>query len=68
MSGGGACGAYEAGVLYGLFHNAPDKDQYRYDVLSGVSAGSINSAMISTFPVGQEEQMLDFLSEQWQNF
>jgi len=25
MSGGGAKGAYEAGVLYGLYNNIPDK-------------------------------------------
>ena len=68
MSGGGACGAYEAGVLWGLYHNAKDKDQYRYDVLSGVSAGSINSAMITQFAVGEEDEMLDFLAYNWPRF
>ena len=43
MSGGGSKGSYEAGVLYGLVNNDPDKTKYAYDVVTGVSAGSINT-------------------------
>ena len=48
MSGGGSNGAWEAGVLYGLAHNGNPED-YKYDVVSGVSAGAINAAVLSTF-------------------
>ena len=46
MSGGGSEGAYEAGGLWGLFFNTPEdqRDKFAYDVVTGVSAGSINAA------------------------
>jgi len=58
MSGGGTKGAWEAGVLWGLYHADPDKTKYAYDVLSGISAGSINSGMVSFFAPGDEEAMV----------
>jgi len=66
LSGGGTFGAWEAGVLYGLYHTDTDKSKYRYDVVSGVSAGSINGAAASMFPIGDEENMLDTLSQKWE--
>ena len=54
MSGGGAWGSYEAGVLYGLIQNSEDKEKFAYDVVTGVSIGSINTAAISVFKVGDE--------------
>ena len=67
LSGGGALGSYEAGVMWGMYFNAKDKSDYAYDVVTGVSAGAINSAGISTFAPGDEENMLTWLSESWQN-
>ena len=52
MSGGGSRGAYEAGVLYGMYHTLNDKSDMEYDVVSGVSAGSINTLFAATFPKG----------------
>lgn len=50
MSGGGVKGAYEAGVLYGMYHaEQTDKTKFAYDVVSGVSAGSINAGALSMF-------------------
>mmetsp|Transcript_1538 Transcript_1538/g.2713 ORF Transcript_1538/g.2713 Transcript_1538/m.2713 type:complete len:338 (-) Transcript_1538:193-1206(-) len=66
MSGGGAKGAYEAGALWGLYYNAKDKSEYQYDVSTGVSAGAINTAALSIFAPGDEENMLEFLTTRWQ--
>lgn len=66
LGGGGARGAYEAGVLYGLLHNTNDTSKYAYDVVSGVSAGSINGAALSIFEPGDEFNALDVLSTVWQ--
>ena len=52
MQGGGACGSYEAGVVMGMYNAAQNKDEYRYDVVSGVSAGSINAALMSIWAPG----------------
>ena len=65
LSGGGAHGAFEAGVLWGLFKNDPDKSKYEYDIVSGVSAGSINALGIAAYPIGKEEELADLLSEEW---
>lgn len=60
MSGGANKGAYEAGVVYGLAHNLP-ADQVAWDVITGVSAGAINAAGMSVWPVGQEKEMSEFM-------
>ena len=60
MSGGANKGAYEAGVLYGLAHKLDNAD-VAWDVVTGVSAGAINAAGISMFPVGKEREMTEFL-------
>ena len=64
LSGGGVNGAWEAGVIWGLLHYGNPKD-YKYDVLSGVSAGSINSAGLSGFKIGQELAFSEWLSNVW---
>lgn len=65
MAGGGTKGAYEAGVLWGLYHAIPDKTKLAYDVVTGVSAGSINGAAVSLFAPGDENSMVKSLSETW---
>ena len=42
LSGGGSNGAWEMGVLWGFLHYG-NPDDFRYDVLTGISAGSINA-------------------------
>ena len=59
ISGGGVKAAYQLGVVYSFAHEgAPG--EYEYDVVSGVSAGSINNGIFSLFPKGQEKQMTEF--------
>lgn len=57
---GGVKGAYEIGALKALIDNLPAKD-VAYDVVSGVSVGSINSAGMSIFKKGDEKNAIDFL-------
>ena len=66
MSGGGSNGAWEAGVLWGLVHYG-NKDDYKWDVVSGVSAGSINSAGIGVFAPGDEMRGTETLIDLWGN-
>jgi len=49
LSGGGAKGAYEAGALWGLVMGESDTSKFAYDVVTGVSAGAINTGAISVF-------------------
>jgi len=65
MSGGGAYGSYEAGVLYGMYHALDDKSLMAYDVITGVSAGSFNTLGTALFAVGDEGNMVEFLYDLW---
>lgn len=47
LSGGGARGAYQAGVLKGLAEILPEKKRNPFPIISGVSAGAINSAKLA---------------------
>jgi len=67
MSGGGSLGAYEAGALYGIYHELADKSKMEYDVVTGVSVGAINSAAVVLFGKGDEGTMVDWLTNLWQN-
>ena len=66
LSGGGSNGAWEAGVVYG-FANYGNPSDFEWDVISGVSAGSINALAISVQPIGQEKSMSQWLSDLWRN-
>jgi NTE family protein len=61
LSGGGARGAYQVGVLQVLARAFPDAVP---DILTGVSAGGINAAFLAarseTYP-----QKIDRLAEMW---
>ena len=59
MAGGGSKGAYEAGVLYGMIRSG-DKNstKFAYDVVTGVSIGSVNSAGVSLWQPGTEWDMV----------
>ena len=59
MLGGGASnGAWEAGVLFGIIHNASNPADYQYDVISGVSAGAINVTAMAGWELGKEKEMV----------
>lgn len=47
LSGGGARGAYQAGVLKGLAEILPEKKKSPFQIISGVSAGAINSSKLA---------------------
>ena len=76
LSGGGANGAWEMGVLWGLL-NYGNPDDFRYDVVSGISAGSINTLLLASTEIGDEKAAAqmgsDLLknlktSDVWQNW
>ena len=48
LSGGGARGAYQVGVLKGLNEILPEKQKTPFQILSGVSAGAINCAQLAS--------------------
>ncbi len=64
MSGGANKGAYEAGVVHGLSHLLNGTDAH-YDVVSGVSAGALNSAGIAMWPSDQPKEMSEWLVGFW---
>lgn len=64
MSGGSNHGAWEAGVLWGLVHYGDPAD-FTWNIVSGVSAGSLNTAMTAYFEVGDELEMTEYMSDKW---
>eukprot|EP00697_Spironema_sp_BW2_P004759 gnl/Spiro4/16448_TR8842_c0_g1_i1.p1 gnl/Spiro4/16448_TR8842_c0_g1~~gnl/Spiro4/16448_TR8842_c0_g1_i1.p1 ORF type:complete len:322 (-),score=99.42 gnl/Spiro4/16448_TR8842_c0_g1_i1:155-1120(-) len=60
LEGGGDKGAYEAGVIWGLVNNLP-AEEVVWDVVTGISAGSINSVGVGVFKKGDEKNMADFV-------
>ncbi|HEX2223913.1 MAG TPA: patatin-like phospholipase family protein [Thermoanaerobaculia bacterium] len=63
LSGGGARGAYQAGVLRGLARLFPD---VRFPVIVGTSAGAINAAFLAAHP-GTLREATHSLGELWGN-
>lgn len=65
LAGGGARGAYQAGVLKGL-SKILDVKKVPFDIISGVSVGSINAAILAEnatdFPLATKK-----LDELWRN-
>ena len=63
---GGSLGAYEAGVVYGLVHSL-NPEQVRWDIVSGVSTGAVNTGAMSMFPVGQELEASEYMISAWKS-
>lgn len=61
LSGGGAKGAYQVGVLKYLLGELRTK----YDVFCGVSVGALNSAYLSMFKDGEEQLAYQELEKLW---
>ena len=53
LSGGGAKGAFQAGVIKGLYDNGIN----RYEAISGTSIGAVNGYYVFTHNVEKLEQM-----------
>ena len=66
LSGGANKGSYEAGVLHGLNHLLNISD-VAYDVVSGISAGAINSGAIALWDPMDGKEMSEWLVGMWQN-
>jgi NTE family protein len=64
LSGGGARGAYQAGVLRGLLEAG--LLQQGFDLLVGSSAGAINAAMLAAY-ASEPETGVTHLEELWSN-
>lgn len=61
LTGGGARGAYQVGVLRWIARNYPD---IRVPILTGVSAGAVNTAKLAAHP-GTFEQAVAELDHLW---
>lgn len=66
MAGGGSAGSYEAGAIKGLT-SLLQGEEIAYDVLTGISIGSINSLVFAQFPKGQEQLSSDAVQGLWLN-
>ena len=66
LSGGANYGSWEVGVMWGLLHYGEPTD-FAWDVITGVSAGAINTAGTAVFETGDELNMTEFLSDAWAN-
>ncbi len=60
LSGGGSYGAYEAGAINGIVSTI-EPEEYAYDYVTGVSAGSMNGGAFAMFPKGEEEKSAAFM-------
>mmetsp|Transcript_6708 Transcript_6708/g.11267 ORF Transcript_6708/g.11267 Transcript_6708/m.11267 type:complete len:148 (-) Transcript_6708:423-866(-) len=65
ISGGGAKAAYQLGVVHSLVHQASEEEAslYEWDVVSGVSAGSLNVGFLSLFAKGEEKKVSSMAKE-----
>merc|ERR1711994_801362 len=66
LSGGGNDGAWEAGVVWGMLNYGTPSD-FEWDVVSGVSAGAINTAATAGWKLGEETEMATWLTDLWSN-
>lgn len=66
LQGGGDHGAYQAGVLKGLANNLSEEDR-RWDIITGISAGTLNGIGFSIFPHGKEIEAADYLENVWRS-
>jgi len=64
LRGGGTKGNYEVGVLQSFYDNLPPED-IEYDVVVGVSIGSINAGTIGIYEKGDETDAFAQLQKYW---
>lgn len=62
LSGGGAHGAYQAGVIYKL-----SKSGYKWDLITGVSVGSLNAMFMSIFTESEQDKSVELMKQTWTN-
>ncbi len=61
LSGGGGLGAYQVGALEHMIGVV----QVPYQLIVGVSVGSVNGSEVAMWPIGQEAEASKSLSEMW---
>ena len=66
FGGAGDRGSYQVGVLKGLIESLPPEET-QYDVVTGISTGSINAIAMAHFAKGNETQFVDWASDWWTN-
>jgi predicted patatin/cPLA2 family phospholipase len=66
LSGGGDKGAYQASVLTTLIDLLPEIET-QYDVIDGISVGSLNGGTFSTFKQGEEKEFKEFVMDVWRS-
>lgn len=62
--GGGTRGSFEAGVLKAMSEKLDPRD-ITYDVVQGVSIGSVNAAMLAITEKGDERRTIKWLENLW---
>jgi len=62
LSGGGAHGAFQAGVLKKLHQQGK-----KWDIITGISVGSINGIGLSLFTAPEQEKGIELLETIWTN-
>ena len=66
LNGGGSKGSYQAGVIWGWTHYG-NPDDFRYDVLSGISVGSVNAIALVGWKIGDELKAAQWISDMWKD-
>lgn len=61
---GGTYGSYEAGAFFGLVNNLP-APEVNYSAVVGISAGSLNTMVISQYPQGSEIAASQYMLNTW---
>lgn len=64
LEGGGDKGSYQVGVLKSFVENLPKVD-VMYDVVTGVSVGSINAAGLALHKIGDEKEAINWMYGLW---
>ena len=66
MSGAGSKGAYQAAVIQGLANYAPNPEvNLTWDVVTGVSAGSLNTLAMSVYKPEEVQEGAAFIIDLW---
>jgi len=66
LSGGGAHGAFQAGVLYRL-QNENQKINKTWDIITGISVGSLNGIMLGMYKASDQQKGMNTIRDVWLN-
>ena len=67
LEGGGDKGSFQVGVLKAFVDNL-DPEEIKWDVITGVSVGSINTAALALHEIGKEKEAVDWMVNLWESF